>query len=291
MKYRELTMILIIALVVILLTGCMGQAPKPDAGVQQLIQEMMDARAEQRQIEYPTSLYGEMTIEEAYEIQDVLGKSLNSTVGSLIGYKVAYASKAAQEQFGVKEPATGAFFDLQRVPNGSTIPAGTFMEIVLETEIAFTIGKRISQYIASVEEIKDYVKWVHAAFDAGDYRVIHGKKKPLPQDMIASGVGAHVFVLGPAMAPESIDVDALTLKVIRNGEVITASAATNVMGSPWNALLWCANHIVKQGKTLDPGMVIVSGTAAAAYKVQGEEIKGDYMGDCGALGQVMMILE
>jgi 2-keto-4-pentenoate hydratase len=285
-------MIMIITMSVLLLSCESKESAKPpDSGVQKLIQEMMDARAEQRQIEYPSKTYGAMTIEEAYEIQDQLGKSLNNTVGSMIGYKVAYASKAAQEQFGVKEPATGAFFDLQRVPNGSTLPAATFIEIVLETEIAFTIGKRIDKAIASVEEIKDYVKWVHTAFDAGNYGVVHGETKPTPQDMIATGVGAHVFVLGPAVDPNSINIDALTLKVIRNGEIITASAATNVMGSPWNALLWCANHIVKQGKTLEPGMVIVSGTAAAAYKVQGEEIKGDYLGDCGALGQVRMTLK
>ena len=35
-------------------------------------------------------------------------------------------------------------------------------------------------------------------------------------------------------------------------------------------------------------MVIVTGTAAPAYKAKGDQIKGDYLGDCGPLGTVTM---
>jgi 2-keto-4-pentenoate hydratase len=108
--------------------------------------------------------------------------------------------------------------------------------------------------------------------------------------MIAIGTGAHVFVLGPAVDPSKVDVDALRLKLIRNGKTLADSPATDVMGNPWNSLLWCANHIVKLGGTLEPGMVIVTGTAAPAYKVKGDQIKGDYVGDCGPLGIVTMSL-
>jgi len=255
-----------------------------------MIKEMLTAFETQTQIPYPTKKYGSFSIKKAYGIQADLAQELSKKLGSIVGYKVAYASKAAQKQFGVTEPASGPFFRLQRVPNYSKLPASYFMEIVLETEIAFTIGNRIDHLIKDVAEIKDYVRWVHAAFDAGDYRLVKGQTKPTPQDMIASGVGAHVFVLGPALNPSKVDVDAVSLKLIRNGETITNSAATNVMGSPWNSLLWCANNIVKLGGTLEPGTVIVSGTAAPAYKVKGNEIKGDYVGECGPLGKVTMTL-
>ena len=54
-------------------------------------------------------------------------------------------------------------------------------------------------------------------------------------------------------------------------------------------MLWLANHVVKQGSTLEQGNVIVSGTAAKAYKVKGEEAtRSDYVGDCGPLGKVTL---
>lgn len=230
-------------------------------------------------------------MERAYQIQAVLAKELSKELGPVAGYKVAYASKAAQEQFGVTEPARGPLFSLQRVPSGSKLPAGHFMEIALETEVAFTIGKRIDHPIKDVAELKGYVQWVHAAFDAGDYPLVQGDTKPTAADMIACGAGGHVFVLGPAVDPKQVNVDAVSLKLIRNGQTIAESPSTNVMGSPWNSLLWCVNHIVKLGGVMEPGTVVSTGTAAPAYKVKGDAIKGSYIGDCGPLGQVTLTLE
>jgi 2-keto-4-pentenoate hydratase len=264
---------------------------KTDAKVDAMVKQMVAARAEQRQTEYLTKTYGEFGIDEAYKIQLALAKEVSKELGPVVGYKVAYASKAAQEQFGVDEPASGPFFLAQRVSSRSRLEASEFMEIVLETEVAFTIGKRIDKPVKDVGEMKGYVKWVHTAFDIGDYRFVKGETKPTPADMIASGVGAHFFVLGPAARPGEVDVDAVNLVLERNGEKIASSPATNVMGSPWKSLLWCANHIVKLGGTLEPGMVVVSGTAAPAYKVKGEKIKGRYRGECGALGKVALMIE
>ncbi len=264
---------------------------KDNIKVEQMIAEILAAGENQTQIQYLTKTYGSFSIERAYEIQAVLTKGLSKRLGDVSGYKVAYASRAAQEQFGVDEPASGPLFRLQRVPSGSKLPASAFMEITLETEIAFTIGKRIDRPIRNVEKLKKHVKWVHAAFDVGDYRFVSGPTKPTPQDAIATGVGAHFHVLGPGVAADKIDVDAITLKLLRNQEPLAESPATNVMGSPWNSLLWLANKMAKTGRALEPGDVVISGTAAPAYKTKGRKIKGRYRGDCGDLGRVTLTIQ
>ncbi len=292
-RARRCVLAVVCIAVVGIMSGMAGKEAwsKTDAKVDAMVKEMVAARAEQRQIEYLTKTYGEFGIDEAYRIQEALAKELSKELGPVVGYKVAYASKAAQEQFGVDEPASGPLFLAQRVSSRSKLDAGAFMEIVLETEVAFTIGKRIDKPFKDVGEIKDYVKWVHTAFDMGDYRFVQGETNPTAADMIASGIGAHFFVLGPGVRPGKVDVDAVDLLLMRNREVIASSPATNVMGSPWKSLLWCANHVVKLGGTLEPGMVVVSGTAAPAYKVKGEKIKGRYLGECGALGRVALMIE
>ncbi|MHC4145460.1 MAG: hypothetical protein ACYSUD_11855, partial [Planctomycetota bacterium] len=138
--------------------------------VDEMVEEILAAHENQTQIQYLTKTYGSFSIERAYQIQAVLAKGLSRKLGDVSGYKVAYASKAAQKQFGVDEPASGPLFRLQRVPNGSNLPANAFVELAMETEIAFTIGKRIDKNIKNVDELKKYVKWVHTAFDIGDYR-------------------------------------------------------------------------------------------------------------------------
>jgi 2-keto-4-pentenoate hydratase len=276
----------------VLLAAAAGQQArsKDSIKIDEMIKEMLAARETQTQIQLLTKTYGSFSVEQAYQIQAALTKGLSKKLGSVAGYKVAFASKAAQEQFGVDEPASAPLFRLQRVPSGSKLPASAIMELTLETEIAFTIGKRLDRTIENIEELKSYVKWVHTAFDVGDNHFVSGQEKPSPQDMIASGVGAHFHVLGPAVAPSKVDVDALTLKLARNGTTVAESAATNVMGSPWNSLLWLANHVVKLGGALEPGDVVISGTAAPAYKVKGEKMKGDYEGNCGALGRVTLTI-
>ena len=284
------SVISIVVLLAVLVTSGCGSPWADRTNTDKMVEEMLAARHARRQIQYPTKTYGPFSIERAYRIQAELAEELSEELGPVVGYKVAYASKAAQEQFGVTEPAAGPLFSLQRVPSGSKLPASYFVEIALETEVAFTIGKRIDRPIKDVAEMKGYVRWAHAAFDAGDYPLVQGDAKPTAQDMIASGAGAHVFVLGPAVDPGEVDVDAVTLKLMRNGEIVAESAATNVMGSPWNSLLWCANHVVKLGGVLEPGTVISTGTASPAYKVKGDAIQGEYVGDCGPLGKVTMTL-
>ena len=258
---------------------------------EQMVAEVLAAHDGQKQIQCLTKTYGTFSISQAYEIQALLAEGLSEKLGAVSGYKVAYASKAAQEQFGVDEPASGPLFRLQRVTSGSKLPASAFMEITLETEIAFTIGRRIAKPVKNVEQLKRHVKWVHAAFDAGDYRFVSGPTKPTPQDAIATGVGAHFHVLGPGVAPDQADVDGVTLILLRNGKTLAESPATNVMGSPWNSLLWLANKLTRDGGALEPGDVVVSGTAAPAYKAKGRKIKGRYRGECGDLGTVTLTIQ
>ena len=255
--------------------------------VDAMIQQMVASRKSRTQIQPLTKTYGPFSLRKAYDIQAALASDASKSLGPVVGYKVAYASQAAQEQFGMDEPASGPFFLTQRVPSGSQLPTSAFLESMLETEVAFTLGSRIDRPIKNVRELKRCVKWVHAAFDAGEYR-FGADAKPKPADMIASGVGAHVFVLGPAADPRTVRLETLTLKLSRNGELLHESAATNVMGSPWNSLLWFANHAVKLGGTLRPGTVVLSGTASPAYRVKGKELEGSYVGDCGPLGRVTL---
>ena len=257
------------------------------ANVQAMIDEMLTGRRTRTLIPPLTHTYGSFSLGEAYRIQGALARRLTRDSGSVAGYKVAYASKAAQEQFGIPAPASGPLFQLQRIPSGSVLEASEFTALIIETEVAFTIGKKIDQPISSIEALKPHVKWVHASFDIGSERFDSRQAKPVVADQVANGVGAYIFVLGPAMAPSEVDVDALTLRLAVNGRTVAESAATNVMGSPWNSLLWLANQVVDRGNALEPGYVVQTGTAAPAYKAEGSKMLGSYLGDCGPLGKVI----
>ena len=293
MKHVQTTMyrcaVLWAVTLMVVVTGCNAASQTRDE--ESMIQQMVVARQNGTQTSCVTGTYGPLSLQRAYRIQQKLARELAPALGPVVGYKVAYASKAAQEQFGVNEPARGPFYLAQRVPSGSVLPVSMFNEIMLETEVAFSIGKRIDKPIPDVASLKGYVKYVFPAFDASDFPYLPGEVKPTPSDMVAIGTGAHVYVLGPAMDPARVNVDVLNLALIRNGQTIREKPSIEVLGSPWNSLLWCVNHVVQYGDTVEPGMVTSTGTAAPAYRVRGNEIKGTYVGDCGALGKVTLTIE
>ena len=288
MKTQKQLPSLVLAGLILIQVATVSAANKP---VDTMIDEMIKGRRTLQPMAYLTHTYGGMSIDEAYEIQAVLDGRLAGRLGPPSGYKVAYASKAAQAQFGVDEPARGTFFLSQRVPNATTVRSDDFMEILLETEVAFTIDATIKEPLQSVDELKKLTRWIHPAFDAGDYRFVTTGPKGVVQDMIASGTGAHYYVLGPGKDPATIAADKLTLKVIKDGEEIRSSASAEVMGDPWNSALWCVNDVIKRGGRIRPGTVILTGTAAPAFRASGDDIKGSFVGDCGPLGKVRLRIE
>lgn len=251
-------------------------------------------RSGQRYAELPSSTID--SIPRAYSFQESLSNAEQQWFGPIVGWKVGFASKAAQEQFDIDSPARAPLYLSQQAPSGSTIPADDFVEIMLKTEVAFTLGKSINAPVKDVEELKRYVRFVHPAFDASDYR-FEADAAPTVIDMIATGLGAHRYVLGPGIDPNKIDVDNLQLKLIRNGEIIRQSPSSEVMDSPWNSLLWCVNSELKhwmgrQGRgSIPAGSVILTGTADKAYKATGDAIRGEYVANCGELGLARMTIE
>lgn len=262
------------------------------APAENIVSSILAGRDGGRQVAPPSQSSGPLSLDQAYKLQAQLDVQLAQRLGSRVGYKVAYASKAAQEQFGVEEPARGTFFAIQRTPSGSTLKAGHFAEILLETEVAFTIGKRIDKPLKDVASLKPLVASVHAAFDAGSFPYAAGDGPgPVVSDMVVGGTGAHVFVLGPAVDPTSIDLAGKKMTVSRNGEVIRESTADEVLGSPWNSLLWLVNDVIKRGRAIEPGEVVLTGTAAKAHRAKGGDIRGEYLGEVAGLGQVNLTIE
>ena len=257
---------------------------------QKIIEEILSGSETKTPVKPFTHTYGFFSVEEAYQIQSLLVEELNEKLGDVSGYKVAFASQAAQKQFGIDQPASGPFFRLQRIPDGSTLESSDFFGLTIETEVAFTLGKSIDHLLENTADLKPYVKWVHASFDISNDYFDSQEAKPVVSDLVASGM-TYLYMLGPAVDPNLVDVDKLNLKLTVNGKIFAEGASADVMGSPWNSLLWLANQVVSRGDTLEPGDVVLTGTAAPAYKVPGSEAAGFYEGDCGPLGKVTVTVK
>jgi len=267
-----------------LVLGCQREEGPP---VETMVDGMMAARAANSQMPPLTLTYGDFSINQAYRVQEALTARLVKRGRRVAGSKVGYASPASQAAWGIAEPAYGRLYDFQEVPDGAVIAASDFSAFHIEVEVAFIMGKRVGRRLRTVEDLKPYVAGVSAGFDIPDNRFRETDAKASIADIIASGVGAHRWAIGPIMDPECVDVDALVGTIVWNGDAVYSGESTAVMGSPWRSLLWLANSLLARGYALEQGDVVLTGALDKAFS--GDEngkVAGTYCGDCGDLGRV-----
>ncbi|MCP4606198.1 MAG: hypothetical protein GY847_37755 [Proteobacteria bacterium] len=232
----------------------------------------------------PSQKHGELGIDQAYLIQDMYATER----GDLVGYKIAFASEASQKAWGLTHPVYGPLFESQRVENEGTIQANVFTHFRIETEIAFVLGSEIDKPLENIAQLKSQVKSLHLAFDVPDKRF---NSKPTAADVIATGAGAHRFILGPSHDPKEVDIDNLTLKAIKDDQTIYQGPSNAVMGGQWECLFWAINHLLARGKTLKAGTLFLTGAVDKAYGATVEDAAGTYLGDGGALGKIRVTVK
>lgn len=267
------------------MAGCTERVAD-DGHYGEVIDRIVDGHFAQRGIEPPFGAGSELDLASAYRIQAAVNERLAKRLGARTGFKVGYASKASQEHHGMSEPAYGAVFARQHIKDGGVMQAEDFAHFHIESEIAFVLKSAITEPVQTRAEVAPYVASVHPSLDIPDNRFAGAAGKAAPVDVIASGVGAHRYVLGPGMDPEAVDLDDLILTLSVDGRIAYQGPATSLMGSPWQVLIWIANKRLEHGEPLQAGEVVLTGAVAAAYAAPGAAAAGHYLGDCGALGQV-----
>ncbi|MGH7494758.1 MAG: 2-keto-4-pentenoate hydratase [bacterium] len=238
-----------------------------------------------------TKTYGPISIEQAYLAQDQLAVKLISLLGPVKGYKIGFASESVFEKLGISEPAYGRLYAHQIVEDDDTLSVADFFVFNIEAEVAFKVGKQIDKKIDTIEELKNYIESVHAAFDISNNWYDPKQGDQMVPDFIVNSGGSHYFVLGPPVDPNGVGVDNLVLKVLRAGETLYEGPSTAVLGSPWYIMKWIANHTLNRGYPLESGYVIFTGKVAPEFKATGAGARGTYVGDCGDLGVIKVTLK
>ncbi len=249
-----------------------------------IVDENISSVESARAMAPPSRKHGELTLDEAYRIQDLYADER----GDLVGYKIAFAGAATQKAFGLDEPVYGPLFERQRLREGDVVPASIFVSFGIETELAFVLQRNVDRPVKDVAELKSYVKSVHLAFDIPDNRF---SGKPTAADIVATGAGAHRFLIGPAHDPANIGVNGLSLKATKNDEVVYEGPSDAVVGGQWECLLWAVNHLVARGKTLFAKTLFLTGAVDKPYTAVGKAAVGRYAGEGGELGTIRVTIE
>ncbi|TVT27341.1 hydratase [Salinicoccus cyprini] len=195
------------------------------------------------------------SMEQAYRIQNAVMKMKEENGEVLMGYKISLTSPETQNLFNSDSPLYGAMTD--RTVKKEII-LSDYNVPLLEMELVFLIDEEISAEDTEVEIMKKCR--VAPGAEVPDARYKDWFPNTTLNEIIADGAVNGAVIYGEA---EHYDYDALddikgTLS--HNGTVIKEGRSTEVLGHPARAMKWLAGTLAEEGKVLEPGLFVSSGT-------------------------------
>jgi 2-oxopent-4-enoate/cis-2-oxohex-4-enoate hydratase len=218
-------------------------------------------------VEPLTNRHPEITIADAYRIQQRMIARRLQDGERVIGKKIGVTSHAVMNMLGVYQPDFGYMLDAMIVSAGESIAMASLIQPKAEGEIAFMLKRDLMGPGLSNADILAATECVMPCFEIVDSRIRDWKIKI--QDTVADNASCGVFVLGDnAVDPRRVDLTTCGMVLEKNGEVVATGAGAAALGSPVNAVAWLANTLGRLGIGLKAGEVVLSGALAAMFPAQ-----------------------
>jgi 2-oxopent-4-enoate/cis-2-oxohex-4-enoate hydratase len=232
--------------------------------ITQLGDELYQALVTRTVVEPLTNRYPDLSVEQAYQIQQ---RMIERRVGAgerIIGKKIGVTSRAVMDMLGVYRPDFGYMLDGMIYNEGESIDISTLIQPKAEGEIAFILKKDLMGPGVTNADVLAATECVMPCFEIVDSRIRDWKIKIA--DTVADNASCGVFVLGDqAIDPRKIDLALCGMVLERNGEIVATGSGAAALGSPVNAVAWLANTMGALGIPLKAGEVILSGALAAMF--------------------------
>ncbi|MBP8213843.1 MAG: 2-oxopent-4-enoate hydratase [Propionivibrio sp.] len=235
--------------------------------ITQLGDELYAALTAGKTVSPLTSRGFDITIEDAYHIQQRMLARRIEKGEKVVGKKIGVTSKAVMNMLGVGQPDFGYLLDGMVYNEGESIPMDSLIQPKAEGEIAFLMNKDLMGPGLTAADILAATEGVMACFEIVDSRIQDWKIKI--QDTVADNASCGVFVLGDKLVdPRKVDLALCGMVLEKNGEIVVTGAGAATMASPVNAMVWLANTLGRLGIGLNAGDIVLSGALGAMVPVK-----------------------
>jgi 2-oxo-3-hexenedioate decarboxylase len=216
------------------------------------------AADERREVQGIAAQVGELSLEDAYRIQDALIESRLARGDSLIGAKLGLTSKAKQEQMGVGEPAYGWLMASSVLPASGEVPVDELIHARVEPEFVFVLGDALEGDDCSAERVLDATDRVVGGIEVIDSRY-EAFKFTLP-DVIADNTSAARVAIGThGVAPREVDLRDIECTFTVDGEVTGRATGAALLGDPAECVALLVRHLARSGRRLEAGWTVLAG--------------------------------
>lgn len=210
------------------------------------------------------------TVEAAYNIQTEILSMQNA---SAKGYKISMTSEETQALFDSSEPVYGPFTASQVITEMSL---ADYNIPLAELELVFYVNEKLS--VTDDEESILSKCAVAPALELPDGRYNNWFPNISKYEVVADCAVAGAVVIGELKSVDYEDLDNITGRLLFNGEEIKRGQSSEVMGHPVKAVKWLIKKLSSQGKGLEAGQFVSSGTFILPVKLEAGKYEGVFEG-------------
>jgi 2-oxo-hept-3-ene-1,7-dioate hydratase len=250
--------------------------------------DLLNAEKTGTQIGLLTRRHPQMTMDDAYAVQNAIRVAKLAAGQKVIGWKIGLTSKAMQYALNIDIPDSGILFDPMAFDNGSTVPRGRFIQPRIEAEIAFVMKARVGGKDITRDDIIAATDYVTPSIEILDTRIQRvdpetGKARTVLDTISDNAANAGIVLGHDRHAIEAHDLRWVGAITSRNGEVEETGLGAGVLNDPVESVVWLARRMAQFGQSIEPGQVILSGSFIRPIECpSGSQIRADF----GAFGSV-----
>jgi len=210
-----------------------------------------------------------MSMSEAAVVQTRYTALISKDLGDVVGYKAGLTNPAVQKRFHYDKPIRGTLFTKMILPGPARVPAAFGSRPVYEADMVAVVGdaakamaaKSPLEALQALKEIRPFIELPDMVFDP--QIIIDGPS------LVAANVGARLGILGdPVSLPGTVEsvekLAAVKIEVIdQTGTVVGGGKGADILNNPLNVVLWIAESLKTEGKTLKNGDLLSLGSFSA----------------------------
>lgn len=221
----------------------------------------------------------------AYAIQEANTQRGLAAGRRLVGRKIGLTSLAVQAQLGVNQPDFGMLFADMAVGDGEPVALGRLIQPKVEAEVALVIGRDLTHDRHTYADLIRATEYALPAIEIVDSRIENWNIRFV--DTVADNASSGLFVLGgrPVKLAD-LDLTACAMEMKRGETVVSTGNGRACLGSPLNAAMWLADMMVRCGRPLQAGDIVLTGALGPMVAVQSGDrfdVRIDGLGTVSAL--------
>jgi 2-keto-4-pentenoate hydratase len=203
-------------------------------------------------------LIGMADIEAAYAVQEFNTARRLAAGHRLVGRKIGLTAAAVQKQLGVDQPDFGMLFADMGVADGEEVAPGRVLQAKVEAEIVLVIDKPLTHEKSTVADLIGATAYALPAIEIVGSRIANWDIRLA--DTIADNASSGLFVLGSRPVKlDAFDIVRCGMVMERRGEQVSVGAGAACLGNPLLAAVWLADTMVRVGRPLQPGDIVMTG--------------------------------